>query len=75
MKPFASDIEVDVLDPLRQRPSTDPVPCFEHEHRQALPRKRASGGKASRASSNYDHIHGGIGPSPTTSTAGSWGIQ
>jgi hypothetical protein len=26
-----------------------------------LPRKRASGGKASRASSNYDHMHGGIG--------------
>jgi hypothetical protein len=26
-----------------------------------LPRKRAGGGKASRASSNYDHIRGGIG--------------
>ena len=54
MKPFASDIEVDAVEPLRQRPSADPVPCFEHENRQALPRKRASGGKAGRASSNYD---------------------
>jgi hypothetical protein len=70
MKPFASDIEVDAVEPLRQRPSADPVPCFEHEHRQALPRKRASGGKASRASSNYDHMHGRIGLHHRPSCAG-----
>ena len=28
MKPFASDIEVDAVEPLRQRPSADPVPCL-----------------------------------------------